>query len=76
MCVAADAHACLLRQVLVHDLNSGRDYQFPCGRWLARNKKDGKTMVDLYPISGKLAVTDRSKTLTLLRSTVTCVSVS
>ena len=73
LCVRA-AICWLFWQVLVHDLTSGRDYQFPCGRWLARNKKDGKTMVDLYPISGKLAVTDRSKTLLL--STTSCVSVS
>ena len=39
-------------QVVLRDLISGREYQFPCGRWLATGRKT-KTSVDLFPVKGK-----------------------
>ena len=36
-----------LDHVKVIDESSGKDYMFPCGRWLARDEEDGQIMREL-----------------------------
>ena len=38
-----------LDKVIVDDIENNRVYEFPCGRWLAKDEDDGQISRDLLP---------------------------